>query len=388
MKVRRMIYGLLWVLSLIAISFYGGTISYGIFWGLTLIPVVSLLYLLYVYWRLFLYQEVIIKHIECRNSIPYYFAMQNDDMIVFSSVSAKLYSDFSTVEDMPENIQFEILPGEKIRFETNLTCMFRGEYHIGIKEIVITDFLNLLSIKYKVPSPIKATVMPRVIKLQELTSIPDVAAYLQKETFLQDIELDVQVRDYVQGDSLKRIHWKTSAKEQTLKVRNLIGEEKQGIGCVCDTKRISEQMKEYLPVENKILEILLALSFYFVKNNTRIDMIYEQFGMKKLIIDGVRNFEHLYNEVSNIIFDKSNHTDQLIYNVLSQGLFINCKIVFFVLSEINTVIVEQAQRLSEGGSIVIIYVATDSDISQYYKLNTLRLKIFGIPIESELEEVL
>lgn len=383
-----MLYGILWVMSLIAISFYGGTISYGFFGGLTLIPVVSIIYMIFVYWRMFLYQEVIIKHIECRNAIPYYFVIQNDDMIAFSSVSVILYSNFSTVEDMPDNIEYEIMPGEKYRFETNLTCMYRGEYHIGIKEIVIKDFFNLFTIKYRIPSPIKATVLPRVIKLKELISIPDIAAYLQKETFLQDVELDVQVRDYMQGDSIKRIHWKASAKEQNLKVRNLIGEEKQGIGFLCDTRRVSEQMKEYLPIENKILEMLLALSFYFAQNNTNINLIYEQSGLKKLNIDGAKSFGVLYNEVSNINFNINNNAAQMMCDALSRGLFINCKVVFLVLSEIDTVIMGEAQKLSQGGSIVIIYVVTDRNISQYITLSTLRLKIFQIPIESDLGEVL
>ena len=45
MKIRRLIFVILWVLSLSAISFYGGVISYSLFWGITLIPVVSAVYL-------------------------------------------------------------------------------------------------------------------------------------------------------------------------------------------------------------------------------------------------------------------------------------------------------------------------------------------------------
>ena len=48
MKMRNWILLDLWVLSLAAISYYGGTVSYGIFWGITFIPVISLIYLIFV----------------------------------------------------------------------------------------------------------------------------------------------------------------------------------------------------------------------------------------------------------------------------------------------------------------------------------------------------
>ena len=49
MKWRRGIVFLLWILSLVGISFFGGTISYGFFWAITFIPVISIVYLLFVY---------------------------------------------------------------------------------------------------------------------------------------------------------------------------------------------------------------------------------------------------------------------------------------------------------------------------------------------------
>ena len=43
---NRIFVGILWIVSLVGITFYGGTISYGFFTAVTLLPVLSLLYLL------------------------------------------------------------------------------------------------------------------------------------------------------------------------------------------------------------------------------------------------------------------------------------------------------------------------------------------------------
>ena len=49
MRRNRIIWLCLWVLSIVGISIKGGAVTYGLFALLTLIPVISVLYLLTVY---------------------------------------------------------------------------------------------------------------------------------------------------------------------------------------------------------------------------------------------------------------------------------------------------------------------------------------------------
>lgn len=159
--------------------------------------------------------------------MPYYFVLQNSTVFAFSSISAKLFSGLSYVMDMPDNEEYELLPGDRHTVQTKLVCKYRGEYEVGVKEIVITDFLRLFRFRYKVPGTIKAIVYPRIIHKNELVTIGEIAAFQCRETFDKQTEPDVVVRDYIAGDTLKMIHWKATAREQKLKTRTLTGEEKQ-----------------------------------------------------------------------------------------------------------------------------------------------------------------
>ena len=58
MKRNRRILLVLWILSLIGISIRGGQITYGIFFLLTLIPIVSLIYILAVILLFKIYQSL------------------------------------------------------------------------------------------------------------------------------------------------------------------------------------------------------------------------------------------------------------------------------------------------------------------------------------------
>lgn len=73
MKRNRLIWFGLWILSIVGISFFGGTVSYGFFATLTLVPMFSLLYLLLVYIYFRIYQKIENRYIVVNETVPFHF---------------------------------------------------------------------------------------------------------------------------------------------------------------------------------------------------------------------------------------------------------------------------------------------------------------------------
>lgn len=384
MKVRRCLLGGLWVLALTAISFYGGAVSYGFFFGVTLIPVISLIYLLCVLFRFKIYQEAEKKSLVCGQPTPYLFILQNEDYFAYTSISVRMHSSFSYAEDTFENVEYELLPGDKSVCETKIVCKYRGEYEIGVKEVILTDFLRLFKLRYAVSGQIKAVVLPQIVQLSELKSIADLPMLIQSDTS-GSREPDIVVRDYVEGDSLKQVHWKATAREQKLKVRVMTGKENQGITVFCDTGRYSEDMKEYLPLENKILEAFLAVGYYFAGADKEFSAYYGQSGVVRKHVEGMDDFDDFYHSVSNIAFSKDEHPQNVLEQVIEQGVLWGSNLVFCVLHELDTAILDITERLAASGVVVVIYVITDQDPMGYVKQGTTRRRIVVIPVEAALE---
>jgi len=384
MKVRRWILLGLWVLSLIAISVYGGSISYGFFFGVTLLPVVSLIYLLCVYFRFKIYQETEKRNMVCGQPMPYFFELQNEDYFAYTGISVRMHSSFSYVEEFPEDIEYELLPGDRSTYETRLVCKYRGEYGIGVKEVIITDFFRLFRLRHAVPGQIKAVVLPKIVKVPELVSIYDLPILSQMDA-AGSAEPDILVRDYVEGDSLKQIHWKATAREQKLKVRTTAGRENQGISIFCDTKRYGSEMREFLPLENKILEAVLAVGFFFARKEMEFFTYYGQSGVMREHVDGLKEFEHFYSQISEIAFDREENPQDVLEQVMEQGVLWSSRLVVCVFHELNPVIMDMTERLSAGGVVIVIYVVTDQDMGDYVKQSSIRRRIVVIPVEAELE---
>ncbi len=388
MRIRRWILFGMWIFSIILISNYGGAVSYGLFFGITLIPVISLIYTLCVYLRFRIFQQIQSRIIVCRQPVPYYFVLQNEDHYGFASVKARMFSTLSYVEELPDDMEYELLPGDRYTYTTKLVCKYRGEYEVGIKEVIITDFFRLFSFKYRVTETIKAIVQPRMIHLDELNSISDITSYVRRESQTSDNEPDVIVRDYIPGDPIKRIHWKATAREQKLKVRNLIGEEKQMISLFYDSKRYGKDILDYLPPENQVLETTLALGMFLSEKNITYSLIQGQNPEKSRVVRGLGEYEELYKSVSATLFDEQISQTEALLNVLQLAARNESRILFGIVQSVTTDMLVMMEPLTSQGMIIVLYVVTDDSIEDLIRQGNERLRIIAVPVNAELKDIL
>lgn len=388
MKKRRLLLLSLWILSLIAISVYGGTVSYGFFFVVSLIPVISLLYLLSVYYSFNIYQEIQSRNITCRQPVPYHMVLQNDSPFAFVGVSVRLFPQFSQVKELRDDTEFELYPGERYLLDTELLCKYRGEYEVGVREVILTDFFRIFRLHYKVPGTIKALVLPQVLRLETLHSIPDIAVRIQKDSVYNQNQPDIPVRDYLTGDSLKQIHWKASAKEQKLKTRTRTGEEKTGMILLYDTQRYDKQALQYLPLENQILETVLALSYFFARKNIPFSVLWSQNGLQQHNIDSLSGYDALFQRTASVLFDERENFTVQLKGLCDSGLLYRARTMIAVLHEMNDEIMTMTEKLTAAGIEVILYLITVQNTDTYTRRCSARCRIITVPVEADLERLL
>lgn len=388
MRKRKRVWLCLWILSLVGISFYGGAVSYGLFWGLSILPVVSFVYLLYVYLKFCIYQEIESRQLVCGQATPYYFVLQNEDKFGFAGIQVKMFPDYSFVEDMLEDVEYELLPGDEFVYRTKMICKYRGEYEIGVKEVVITDFFGIFRFRYDVPGAIRANVKPRLVELSGVSTISEIEANMERESYQVQNEPDVVVRDYVPGDSLKKIHWKAVARSGKLWVRKDTGNEKQGVLMLFDNCRYSSKMAEYLPLESKMLECVLALTLFFARKNIPVSVCYEESRLERIDVAGINGFDAYYTRISSMVFDESKNPFLVMEQVCAGRHLQDAQIVICVFHEWNDRLMHAADEIVSKGITVIAYVVTDSNIEEYERQNTARKKVIKVSVDADLEGVL
>lgn len=384
MRRNRIFFLCLWVLSLVVISVYGGVVSYGFFFGMSFLPVISLVYIACVYFRFKIYQELGNRNMVCDQPEDYFFILQNENSFAFTGVSVRLFSDFSYVEELPGDVEYELLPGDRFLYRTRLVCRYRGEYEVGIRDVAVTDFLRLFQVRYPNPGAIKAVVRPKLVQIEELRGMEEFQASVRRE-ILSGEEPDILVRDYREGDSLKQIHWKSTARQGKLLTRARTGEEKQGITLFCDMTRFGRTAGEYLPLENKMLETFLALGYFFARREMGFSAYYAQREPVRKQVKGMKDFDGFYQGVSETVFGENGDFLDLVEQVAAQGGFWSNRMAFLVLHELDGRVMEATQKLAAGGAAVVVYAVTDQDIREYIRQSGGRRRIFQISVEESLE---
>ena len=416
MKRNRIIYFLLCIAAVVLASFKGGPITYSILFGVLLVTPVSLIYLLIVYFFFKLYQVLGTKHITAYEPIPYYFVLQNEYLLNFCHISVSTYSTFSYIDEMQQdnkpnddttNISdrknrrsnnqtkkdsgitktYELLPGENVRYDTTMICRYRGDYHVGIKQITIVDFFRFFKITYRVPEPLNAVVLPRVIKLETLKSVPEMVIATYKENPRLSSDFDAQTRDYMPGDPLKGIHWKSTAKTGKLKSRITYGEQRQGISIFLDTKRISDDEYVFIPVENKCLEIVLALTNYFANYSVPTSLVYSQFEPRTAKCSAAYEMESFLNTVSAMKFRSDEEAAVTLDILMAGSVFKDCMIAFLVITGADAELNKRLYELSTFGINIVVYlVGVHPNVQDIMELANVRV----IPVypEDDLAKVL
>lgn len=383
---NRLIWGIMWIASLVLISFYGGPISYGIFFLLTFIPLVSFLYLIYTYLFFHMYQKVDSKWLVVDDTSPFYFTLVNDYHIIFTGIRVKFYADFSSITGLSEKTEYEFFPKSGITLETNLTCKCRGEYEVGIKTVVIEDYFRLLSLTYKNKEPLKVVVRPKIVRLEAL-NLADISLS-NKDLDTISIEPDVLTRAYVLGDDIRQVHWGLSAKSGELMIRKRTGLEQLSIGVILINKREYDNPLEYLPIENKMLETVLALTMYVVDKKIPVNHYHKGLDIITKSLSGVAEFDDYYELISGVSFESDFEVSGFLYEVSTIRQLLDSKTVFIVTSSFDQSLTEVLSIYRGHNIDVVIYFIGHELPKMLEALSMPRVKVMLIGPFDDLMEVM
>lgn len=386
MKRNRLIWFALWILSIVGISFYGGTVSYGFFATLTLVPIFSLLYLLLVYVYFRIYQKIENRYIVVNETVPFHFSLVNEYFMLFAGIRVIFYSSFSTINGLSDETEYELLPHTGIEKETALICHYRGEYKVGIKRIEIQDFFRLFKISYKNKEGVNAVVRPQLVRLEQLGDI-DLACAV-KDSNTNATEMDVLSREYVPGDEPRWIHWNQTARTGTLMTRQLVGQDYQEITILMDTCRRSKEQMEYLPLENKLLETTLAVAYYLSRNYLHTT---EYHFYQTLIQSGVgtdAEFNEFYERLSTVSFsDRNTHTLFCEAVKLRPEIF-RSSMIFLIVSFWSSDMEALLETFENSNLYIVVYLITDDKHDGPDLTNHTKIKLVRISPHANLQEVM
>lgn len=158
-------------------------------------------------------------------------------------------------------------------FKGNIS--FRGEYMLGIESAEIYDLLRIFRFRLKKTPMCRIIVMPRRVMLDETTALctDDYDSTITKVSFMESGSF-ASVRKYADGDLMKHVHWKLSAKHDELMVK----QSEQNLGSsaliITDLHSVSENEDDDLKAADAAVETALALTRKIISDGRTAVNIY------------------------------------------------------------------------------------------------------------------
>lgn len=147
----------------------------------------------------------------------------------------------------------------------------RGIYRFGNMTCTFKDIFSILQITKKISQDRNVKIYPRIYKIKGLKSIgnENFDALINKKGNIEDMSTIDDIRKYRFGDSLKRIHWKVSAKHGELYTRNFDTATGEECKSILDMNRISYQMDDGEIYEEKLVELYCSVLQYMSRKGIR-----------------------------------------------------------------------------------------------------------------------
>lgn len=276
------------------------------------------------------------KIIKNKSTFTVYAVIKSNSFLPLSSVVLSLKSSENIfTEAFP--VMTKVITNSTISIPFKYTGVYGGKCFIRKDEFYTTDIFSFLKFNINVPEVLwesyilyeKSECQSDVLSTELIiaTDFLDNEMTTERELATQRIP-GYEHRDYIPGDSLKKVDFKASAKHDKLLVRKdeFILPEKQAILLMNFTDNTVDK-KEIYRENTFISQAALSLADFFIKNKIPIVFFYaENSEMKAYISDENENSLELYIKISDCdIFKRkpefADFNSYLSYNINSIWFF-------------------------------------------------------------------
>ena len=211
------------------------------------------------------------KAVQCKRILSNRFSNGDDN-----TVQLKLNNNYpfkirlKILEELPEQLQMRnhkfsatLMAGTVSNFKYVLRPVARGEYAFGHTVLLIQSPIGLIVKRKKSAVSTVVKVFPSFAQMQRYqlmaaTTQQQEAGTKQMRKIGSSLEFE-QIKEYVQGDDIRQLNWKATARRGSLMVNNYVDEKSQQVYCIIDKGRLMKMPFNNLTLLDYAINAALVL---------------------------------------------------------------------------------------------------------------------------------
>lgn len=397
MKQSRILYLCLLFAALVFAYFNGGKVPYMLLYTTILMPVISLIYTLIIYLRFKYGQELDKKFVTKGDKVNFIFSINNEDFLIYPYIRVSFHGAKTIFENQFQVRNFSLQPYCGKSYSIELQCKYRGNYEVGINSVEIEDFFGLFVFKYNIFEPKYVTVYPRIVYLERFLLKTD---YISESHSIinnrnEDMTTISDIRKYAYGDSLKRIHWKLTAKAQNFMVKKYQSTSEINTLMLLDLQKNPYSSGENIIIEDKVIESIVAVLYYCLYNWIQVNLVFFNGSLINLQAKNHLMFNEIFEMMAKVKFNESVPVKDLLEIYVSNTLTKTNILIF--TSNLDYELYNQIYKTSTSGfDVSIIYTSPekltgekDVDVENILSfLPEIGVNSYRINIDDDIKEIL
>lgn len=221
------------------------------------------------------------KGIEAERKLPEKLSNGDENEIcIFLKNTNTFTTSVKIIDELPVQWQirdFEIFsnlkPGEEKKYTYHVRPTERGQYHFGNLNIFSSTILNFVSRKQQFSAEALVPNYPSFLQLKKY----DFYAFSNRLQFMglkkirrigHTMEFE-QIKDYAEGDDIRNLNWKATAKRNQLMVNQYQDEKSQPVYCAIDKGRVMKMPFNELSLLDYAINTSLVMSNIVLKKHDK-----------------------------------------------------------------------------------------------------------------------
>jgi uncharacterized protein (DUF58 family) len=304
--------------------------------------------------------------------------LHNPTPLPFAKLECKFFGNkyaIETLQDKKVTMRMFKSTEEKIPFR----ILYRGEYEIGLKDVIATDFVGLFRIRRQYNKQVSILCLPRIVEFSNIPLAISLVAEASSRFDIRDEDYSVisDVRPYIPTDSIKRVHWKLTAKRNEWIVKIFQSNALNHVSIVLDTLRMPVSEEEMYALEDSMIENAIGLARYCLNKGMPVDFFVTDGNHSHA--QAAVNFDAIYHLSANIKFEDTPTLSpvSILTSVLNDATG-NVNTIIFTASLTTGLYERTINAVDRGNYTAIIYFATETPNSEYEEFYKL-LEEGGLP---------
>ena len=409
MKLNRILYLSLLIITFTFVYYYGGKVPNMLFYTVLVLPIVSYIYMLIGYFMLKYEQSLDNDLIFKGDKVTFTVNITNRSFFILPYISISFLNDKGGVIQKHKINNISLQPFSKREVSIDYIYKYRGDFKLGVSTIEVQDFLGIFKFTLKNKKLLYITVYPQIIDIDEFYLS---SGYLSDNVSSigggqEDISTIEEINKYNYGDSLRKIHWKLTAKTNELMIREYEKVGSRSAILILDLQSNNFEVEKNAAIEDKLLETTIAILRYCIYNDAEVKLIYDSKGINAINYSNSLDFQKAYEALAKVEFNQKTSFKDIIESE------VNCNIgkadIIIATFNINYILYEELNKaILLGCNITLIYIygnekiennkAEDKEnLSKVHEdneaktilasLSELGIKLYEINIEEDIQVV-